>query len=261
MPDLRDMAEPLMRAIGKVFGQRAGLRSEAVALQDRERVELQMRIEGELPVGPGKVAPFGEVPVFKPETCDQAIEPGEKRIEFRRGGGIQNGPDEAGALACREADKVARPGIDRAEEITRGDCSEGAVEGETSGVIGAGEAGGVAAVTRKFRTAVGAGIEKGPHLSIAAAHYQQRDAAEVQRLVVPRSWQLAGGRQDKWHPAEHRVHLAVKSCGVGVDRGRPRGGLRSGRDGSGIETMQHCCRIIDESLARIHRSTPPCGTG
>src|SRR5581483_3613817 len=112
-----------------------------------------------------------------------------------------------------------------------------------------------AAARRNLGAAMPAHVEKGPELSVLAAHHQQGYATQIVGAIVAGLGELAGEAEEQRMALEQDLALAlglVRACiggdGIEIDRVRKLGGVAA-------HVVEHPARERD--LRRVFHEPPP----
>ncbi|PZN95789.1 MAG: hypothetical protein DCF31_05480 [Alphaproteobacteria bacterium] len=91
---------------------------QRILVQDRQMVEIEIAVIGDLPVRAPQAAAGKQVPVLEVEQVEQAVIARQERIDVDRRVRIDTAEDQAGALGDRQRGQSVAGFVDRAE-ITR----------------------------------------------------------------------------------------------------------------------------------------------
>ena len=108
-----------------------------------------------------------------------------------------------------------------------------------------------------------ADVQEGTHITVAATHHQNRDAAGVVGEIVAGFWNPAGEPHHQWIAAKQNLHLAIQPMGIRVVGGGIRGHIVREAGGTGIDVLEQFVRQLylqrvfhDSSGRRTRRLAP-----
>ena len=220
-------------------------------------VVLEEGIHAELPVhplGPGVAAAMAVA--AEPVGRELRPEGAERRIEVERACGVEQQPDQAVPLLCREAHQPLLAHRDVGEVLAGRLRPEHAAAVIGPVVIGAGESlADMARAVEQAGAAVAAGVEQALDRAVVAAHQQHRHAGDVEgrgsrrgrRSRSRRRAAAGGGGRAPPSPPPARP-CRCSACRLPSRRHRPRGArprpMRSSASVARRRSVSGCTEIL-----------------
>jgi hypothetical protein len=239
---LAGSGETLVRTVVVVVRLWADIGAEGVSVQNGQVVEVEVRIESQLPVGTLHCTTVEHVPSLETELFEHCAEVTEENVDVEGLFRVKNRPDEAGAFANGEFLQAEVRRVDFAELFAARHADERTFVVEYPAVIRARQSQRSVGPLGENRTTVRARVEKGPGDSVAAADDENVDAGNVESRVAAGLADLALCSNDQRQATEDLGLLSLEVFGVGVSRRGNRHNLVGDGSRSGCAVSKEVLR-------------------